>query len=45
MGDFNDYPTNESLDKVLSEDNLFNLMQTDTPSGLGSYNYKGMWNC
>ena len=44
MGDFNDYPTNQSLDKVLSEDNLFNLMQTDTLSGLGSYNYKGKWN-
>ena len=44
MGDFNDYPTNESLDEVLSEENLFNLMQTDIPSGLGSYNYKGKWN-
>ncbi len=43
MGDFNDYPSNESLDKVLVEDNLFNLMKSDTLSGLGSYNYKGKW--
>tara|TARA_B110000240_G_C13479195_1_gene444545 strand:- start:168 stop:1886 length:1719 start_codon:yes stop_codon:yes gene_type:complete len=44
MGDFNDYPANESLDKVLVKDNLFNLMQTDIISGIGSYSYRGTWN-
>lgn len=44
MGDFNDYPSNESLEKVLVKDNLFNLMNSELISGLGSYNYKGTWN-
>ena len=44
MGDFNDYPTNESLSEVLVEDNLINLMTTDFILGKGSYNYKGTWN-
>ena len=44
MGDFNDYPSNESLSKVLVKDNLFNLMNSELISGLGSYNYKGTWN-
>ena len=44
MGDFNDYPSNESLEKVLVQENLFNLMQTELLSGIGSYNWKGNWN-
>ncbi|MDC1062909.1 endonuclease/exonuclease/phosphatase family protein [Flavobacteriales bacterium] len=43
MGDFNDYPNNESLDKILVKDDLLNLMSTSQVSGLGSYNYKGNW--
>ena len=44
MGDFNDYPSNESLEKVLVKDDLLNLMSTDLILGQGSYNYKGSWN-
>ena len=44
MGDFNDYPHNESLKEVLIQDNFVNLMETDEVLGLGSYNYKGLWN-
>ena len=44
MGDFNDYPSNESLSKVLVKDDLINLMATDLVLGQGSYNYKGSWN-
>ena len=44
MGDFNDYPTNESLSEVLVGDNLINLMTTDFILENGSYNYKGSWN-
>jgi hypothetical protein len=44
MGDFNDYPTNESLSEVLVGDDLINLMTTDFVSGNGSYKYKGSWN-
>ena len=43
MGDFNDYPSNESLDKILVKDDLLNLMSTSQVSGLGSYNYRGNW--
>ena len=44
MGDFNDYPTNESLKDVLVNDEFINLMQTDKVTGMGSYNFKGDWN-
>jgi len=44
MGDFNDYPSNESLAKVLVKEDLVNLMTTDLVSGQGSYNYRGDWN-
>jgi len=44
MGDFNDYPTNESLKEVLVKDDLFNLMSSSQVSGRGSYNYRGNWN-
>ena len=44
MGDFNDYPNNESLDKILVKDDLINLMSTSQVSGKGSYNYRGNWN-
>ena len=44
MGDFNDYPSNESLSKILVNDNFVNLMSTDLVFGKGSYNYKGNWN-
>jgi predicted extracellular nuclease len=43
MGDFNDYPNNESLSKFLMNDQLINLMSTNLVSGKGSYNYKGNW--
>ena len=43
MGDFNDYPANESLSEVLVGDDLINLMNTDIVLGKGSYNYKGSW--
>ena len=29
MGDFNDYPSNESLDQVLVQNDFINLMATD----------------
>ncbi len=44
MGDFNDYPKNESLSKILIEDDLVNLMSTDFVLGNGSYNYNSLWN-
>lgn len=44
MGDFNDYPNNESLSDFLVKDDLINLMSTDNIFGKGSYNYKGSWN-
>ena len=44
MGDFNDYPGNESLDKILVKDDLINLMSSNQVSGKGSYNYRGNWN-
>ena len=44
MGDFNDYPSNESLSEVLVKDDFINLMSTDLVSGRGSYNYRGDWN-
>ena len=44
MGDFNDYPSNESLSKFLVQDDLINLMATDLVLGQGSYNYRGDWN-
>tara|TARA_B000000475_G_C15984811_1_gene442568 strand:- start:118 stop:1074 length:957 start_codon:yes stop_codon:yes gene_type:complete len=43
MGDFNDYPTNESLAEVLVKDDLVNLMSNSNVSGRGSYNYRGNW--
>ena len=43
MGDFNDYPTNESLAEVLVKDDLINLMSKSNVSGRGSYNYRGNW--
>ena len=44
MGDFNDYPSNESMAKFLMNDQLINLMSTDLVFGKGSYGYKGNWN-
>ena len=44
MGDFNDYPSNESLSEVLVNNDLINLMSTDLVFGSGSYNYRGNWN-
>ena len=50
MGDFNDYPNNKSLNKVLGAGNgdrypFQNLMWNKHKSGQGSYNYKGDWGC
>ena len=44
MGDFNDYPNNESLEEILVKDDLLNLMSSSQVSGKGSYNYRGNWN-
>tara|TARA_Y100001978_G_scaffold43082_1_gene38397 strand:- start:15113 stop:16117 length:1005 start_codon:yes stop_codon:yes gene_type:complete len=44
MGDFNDYPKNESLSEILIKDDFVNLMSTDSVLGKGSYNYKSSWN-
>ena len=44
MGDFNDYPNNESLEETLVKDDLLNLMSSSKVSGKGSYNYRGNWN-
>ena len=41
MGDFNDYPFNESIAKVLVSNDFINLMATDLVSGKGSYNFRG----
>ena len=43
MGDFNDCPSNESLDEILVKDDLINLMSSSQVSGIGSYNYRGNW--
>lgn len=43
MGDFNDYPSNESLDEILVKDDLLNLMSSSQVTGIGSYNYRGNW--
>ena len=49
MGDLNDYPDNNSINKVLCNRELINLMsllqedQSDDKE-LGSYNYKDEWN-
>ena len=43
MGDFNDYPTNESISKLLYNNQFINLMSSSLVSGKGSYNYKGNW--
>ena len=43
MGDFNDYPTNESLADILVKDDLVNLMSKSNVLGRGSYNYRGNW--
>ncbi|MAQ69891.1 MAG: endonuclease [Flavobacteriales bacterium] len=44
MGDFNDYPFNESVKDVLVKNDFFNLMSSDIVADSGSYNYKGEWN-
>ena len=43
MGDFNDYPSNESLDEILVKEDLLNLMSSSQVTGIGSYNYRGNW--
>ncbi len=48
MGDFNDFPTDKSVAKVLnagieSENVLFNYMYDDQKAGKGSHYYKGEW--
>ena len=48
MGDLNDYPTNNSVSKVLCNRNLINLMglleeDQSSDNELGSYNYKDEW--
>ncbi len=48
MGDFNDHPTDKSIQEVLgagnnSESDLYNFMLDDHLAGKGSYFYKGEW--
>jgi predicted extracellular nuclease len=50
MGDFNDYPTDKSIDSVLraktnkgQAGDLINLMAGLDSKGMGSYNYRGDW--
>lgn len=42
MGDFNDYPTNESIMMVQGNE-LVNLLADEHAAKQGSYNYKGEW--
>jgi len=53
MGDFNDKPTNKSINKILNATNnqrtkdyleLYNLLYDKHINNIGSYNYKGSWN-
>ena len=44
MGDFNDYPSNESISILTKDEKFINLMTSKFVSGTGSYNYKGNWN-
>ena len=44
MGDFNDYPSNESISILTEDEKFINLMTSKFVSGTGSYNYKGNWN-
>lgn len=44
MGDFNDYPSNKSVQDILVQKDFINLMSTKKLKDLGSYNYKGEWN-
>ena len=44
LGDFNDYPSDESISELLLNNQFINLMSSDLVSGEGSYNYKGNWN-
>lgn len=49
MGDFNDFPDNKSISKVLGagvddDDVLYNLMYKQAMKGKGTYNFKGDWN-
>ncbi len=49
MGDFNDYPTDESVREILGassvndDSKLVNLMYDEAGSNMGSYNFKGQW--
>lgn len=52
MGDFNDYPINKSIEKVIgatsSKENgeFVNLMyEMHVEEGVGTYNYRGEWGC
>ena len=53
MGDFNDEPTNKSIEKILTtqsingqdyEANLFNCFSELDKQNQGTYNYRGNWN-
>ncbi len=52
MGDFNDSPTDKSIQTILdagapgsSKSSLYNCMWNLEKQGLGSYFYRGYWNC
>ncbi len=49
MGDFNDYPVDESVREILGassvndDSKLVNLMFDEAETNMGSYNFKGQW--
>lgn len=42
MGDFNDYPTDKSI-QLLTSSNLTNLLADEDAAGKGTFNYKNDW--
>ena len=43
MGDFNDYPSDMSINDNLMKVKNFNLVNLMSELNCGSYNYKGKW--
>lgn len=44
MGDFNDDPTNKSVQEYLVKDDFFNPMEALLEKGIGTLTYNGNWN-
>ena len=43
MGDFNDYPSDKSVNKILVKEDFTNLMGLINGDEIGSYNYNNQW--